>query len=99
MKNGVMIINTARGDIIKTTDALDALKSEKIGYFGLAVYEYEKGLFFEDHEADEVRDALFSELMRFPNVLISPHQAFLTKEALTEIATQTINILDHWHQD
>jgi len=98
MKNGVMIINTARGDLIKTTDALSALKSGKIGYLGLDVYEYEKGLFFEDHEADEVRDALFSELMHFPNVLISPHLAFLTKEALAEIATQTINILDHWEK-
>lgn len=99
MKNGVMIINTARGDLIKTTAALDALKSGKIGYLGLDVYEYEKGLFFEDHEADEVRDALLSKLMNYPNVLISPHQAFLTKEALEEIATQTINILDRWHQE
>ncbi|MCX2452391.1 2-hydroxyacid dehydrogenase [Pedobacter sp. PLR] len=96
MKNGVMIINTARGDLIKTSAVLDALKSGKIGYLGLDVYEYEKGLFFEDHEADEVRDALFSELMNYPNVLISPHQAFLTKESLEEIATHTINILDSW---
>lgn len=96
MKNGVMLINTARGDLIKTTAILDALKSKKIGYLGLDVYEYEKGLFFEDHEADDVRDALLSELMRYPNVLISPHQAFLTKEALEEIAIQTIAILDRW---
>lgn len=96
MKDGVMLINTARGDLIKTTAVLDALKSKKIGFLGLDVYEYEKGLFFEDHEADDVRDALFSELMRYPNVLISPHQAFLTKEALEEIATQTIAILNRW---
>lgn len=96
MKTGVMIINTARGDIIKTTAVLAALKSGKIGYLGLDVYEYEKGLFFKDHEADGIRDALLSELMSYPNVLISPHQAFLTKEALEEIATRTINILDHW---
>jgi D-lactate dehydrogenase len=96
MKTGVMIINTARGDIIKTTDVLAALKSGKIGYLGLDVYEYEKGLFFQDHEADGIRDALLSELMSYPNVLITPHQAFLTKEALEEIATQTINILDYW---
>jgi D-lactate dehydrogenase len=96
MKDGVMIINTARGDLIKTTAALDALKSGKIGYLGLDVYEYERGLFFEDHETDEFRDDLFSRLMKHPNVLISPHQAFLTKEALAEIANQTIGILDSW---
>lgn len=96
MKDGVMIINTARGELIKTTAALDALKSGKIGYLGLDVYEYEKGLFFEDHETDDFRDFLFSELMKYPNVLISPHQAFLTQEALQEISTQIIAILDHW---
>lgn len=98
MKDGVMIINTARGDLIDTKAALEALKSGKIGYLGLDVYEFEKGLFFEDHEVDGVRDALLSELMKFPNVLISPHQGFLTHEALKEIAMQTINILDRWDQ-
>lgn len=96
MKKGVMIINTARGGLIKTRDALAALKSKKIGYLGLDVYEFEKGLFFEDHEVDQVRDPLFSELMTFPNVIISPHQAFLTQEALQEIAVQTIKILNRW---
>lgn len=99
MKNGVMIINTARGDVLKTTAALSALKSGKIGYLGIDVYEYEKGLFFEDHETDGVRDPIFSELMNYPNVLVSPHQAFLTKEALDEIAKQTIKILDNWSQE
>ncbi|WGQ09847.1 2-hydroxyacid dehydrogenase [Pedobacter gandavensis] len=98
MKDGVMIINTARGDLIKTTAALAALKSKKIGYLGLDVYEYEKGLFFEDHEVDEIRDPLFSELLSYPNVLISPHQAFLTKEALEEITSHTINIMDRWSE-
>jgi D-lactate dehydrogenase len=99
MKDGVMIINTARGDLIKTKAALEALKNGKIGYLGLDVYEFEKGLFFEDHEVDGVRDALLSELMKYPNVLISPHQGFLTHEALQEIALQTINILDRWDQE
>ncbi|MNY58705.1 D-lactate dehydrogenase [compost metagenome] len=97
MKTGVMIINTARGELIKTTDALEALKTGKIGYLGLDVYEYEKDLFFEDHEVDQFRDFLFSELMKNPNVLITPHQAFLTKEALQEISTQIIATLDHWN--
>ncbi|MNL20227.1 D-lactate dehydrogenase [compost metagenome] len=96
MKKGVMIINTSRGGLIKTTDALAGLKKGKIGYLGLDVYEFEKGLFFEDHEVDQVRDPLFSELMGYPNVLISPHQAFLTHEALQEIAIQTIKILNRW---
>ena len=96
MKTGVMIINTARGGLIKTTDAMDALKRGKIGYLGLDVYENEHGLFFEDHEADQVRDPLLSELMRMPNVLITPHQAFLTTEALEEIAHETINTLNSW---
>ena len=96
MKKGVMIINTARGGLIKTTDVLAGLKKGKIGYLGLDVYEFEKGLFFEDHEVDQVRDPLFSELMGYPNVLISPHQAFLTHEALQEIAIQTIKILNRW---
>jgi D-lactate dehydrogenase len=96
MKNGVMIINTARGGLIKTSDALAGLKRKKIGYLGLDVYEFEKGLFFEDHEVDQVRDPLLSELMSHQNVLISPHQAFLTQEALQEIAAQTIKILNRW---
>lgn len=99
MKNGVMIINTARGNLIKTTAVLEALKSGKIGYLGLDVYEYEKGLYFENHDVDEIRDPLLSELMNYPNVLISPHQAFLTKEALEEIAIQTIKILDQWCEE
>lgn len=98
MKKGVMIINTARGAVIKTTDALDALKRGKIGYLGLDVYEYERGLFFEDHEDDQVRDPLLFELMKYPNVLITPHQAFLTSEALHEIAIQTIKNLNRWER-
>lgn len=98
MKKGVMIINTARGGIIKTTDALNGLKKGKIGYLGLDVYEYEKGLFFEDHEDDQIRDPLLFELMKYPNVLITPHQAFLTNEALREIATETIKNLNRWER-
>lgn len=98
MKTGVMIINTARGALIKTIDALEALKSGKIGYLGLDVYENENGIFFEDHETDPVSDPLLAELMKRRNVLISPHQAFLTKEALQEITAQTIKALDIWEK-
>jgi D-lactate dehydrogenase len=99
MKDGVMLINTSRGALINTTDVIEALCSGKIGYLGLDVYEFEKGLFFEDHEKDEKKDQLLEELMRFGNVLITPHQACLTREALQGIADQTIKNLDLWQQN
>jgi len=99
MKDGVMLINTSRGALIKTVDALEALEKGKIGYLGLDVYEYEKGLFFEDHRHDRVKDPLLEKLMAHPNVLVTPHQAFLTKEALQQIADQTIKNLDLWQQE
>lgn len=99
MKDGVMLINTSRGALIKTIDALEALEKGKIGYLGLDVYEYEKGLFFEDHRHDQVKDPLLEKLMAHANVLVTPHQAFLTKEALQQIAGQTIKNLDLWQQE
>ena len=96
MKDGVMLINTSRGALINTLDALSALESGKLGYLGLDVYEHEQGLFFEDHENDMVRDPLLQILLNHSNVLITPHQAYLTKEALQEIANQTIENLDLW---
>ncbi|SDD77384.1 D-lactate dehydrogenase [Mucilaginibacter pineti] len=99
MKSGVMLINTSRGALIRTTDVLAALKTGKIGYLGLDVYEFEKGLFFEDHEDDLVKDPLLHSLLNYPNVLVTPHQAYLTKEALQEIADQTIKNLDLWQSN
>ena len=99
MKDGVMILNTARGGLIKTKDVMYALDSGKIGYLGLDVYEFEKGLFFEDHEQDKQQDELLKRLLDHPNVLITPHQAYLTKEALQEIANKTIENLDLWQQE
>lgn len=96
MKDGVMLINTGRGGLIKTSDLPGALKSGKIGYLGLDVYEFEKDLFFTNHREDTVKDPILQELMSFPNVIISPHQAFLTIEALQEIANRTIQNLDNW---
>lgn len=96
MKNGVMLINTSRGAVINTKDVLQALDNGKIGYLGLDVYEFEKGLFFEDHTNDAEKDQLLVVLMAKPNVLITPHQAYLTKEALQEIANKTIQNLDLW---
>jgi len=63
------------------------------------VYEYEKGLFFEDHQHDIYKDPLIRNLLARENVIITPHQAYLTREALQEIANQTIYNLDMWQQD
>ncbi|MGZ3822372.1 MAG: 2-hydroxyacid dehydrogenase [Mucilaginibacter sp.] len=99
MKNGVMLINTSKGELIKTIDVIAGLETGKVGYLGLDVYEFEKGLFFEDHENDPVKDELLKDLLRHPNVLVTPHQAYLTKEALQEIANQTIQNLDLWQNN
>lgn len=96
MKDGVMIINVARGAICKTEDIIEGLKKGKIGYFGMDVYEHEQGLFFEDHSSDIVQDDLFIRLQGFKNVLITAHQAFLTREALKEDMETTIKNLSVW---
>ncbi|ASU31952.1 2-hydroxyacid dehydrogenase [Mucilaginibacter xinganensis] len=99
MKPGVMLINTSRGALIKTEDILAGLESGQVGYLGIDVYEHEKGLFFEDHENDKVKDPLLEKLMTYENVIVTPHQAYLTKEALQEIANQTIRNLDQWQNN
>lgn len=99
MKSNVMLINTSRGGLIDTGEVLNALDNGKIGYLGLDVYEFEKGLFFQDHEYDKHKDTLLRKLLAYPNVLITPHQAFLTREALQEIANQTIKNLDLWQDE
>jgi D-lactate dehydrogenase len=94
MKPGVMIVNTGRGGLVNTSDAIDALKEGKIGYLGLDVYEKEKGLFFYDHSHDIPQDDLFARLLTFKNVLLTGHQAFLTENALGNIADTTVYNLD-----
>jgi D-lactate dehydrogenase len=95
MKRGVMLINTSRGAIIKTEDLPPALDQGQIAYLGMDVYEYEKGLFFENHSLD-IKDPLLDKLLGYKNVIITPHQAFLTQEVLKQIAEQTIKSLDFW---
>ena len=94
MKPGVMLINTSRGGLVDTKAVIEGLKTKKIGYFGIDVYEEEEGLFFEDHSEDILQDDVIARLMTFNNVLITSHQAFLTKTALTNIAETTIYNLD-----
>ncbi len=96
MKDNVMIINAARGGIVNTEDVLKGLKSGKIGHFGMDVYEHEKGLFFEDHFTDIIQDDLFIRLLGHKNVIITAHQAFLTREALKENIHTTIENLQAW---
>lgn len=91
MKPGVMLINTSRGGLINTKDAIAALKSHQIGYLGIDVYEQEDKLFFKDLSDTIIEDDTIQRLMSFSNVLITAHQAFFTNEALTQIATTTLN--------
>ena len=91
MKQGVTIINTSRGALIDTRDVIQALKSGKIGYLGMDVYEEEADLFFEDLSAKIIQDDVFSRLITFPNVVITGHQAFFTSHALEKIAHTTLN--------
>jgi len=99
MKHNVMLINTSRGAIIDTEDVLTALENGQVGYLGLDVYEPEDDLVFKDHKPDAHTAPLLKKLLEHPNVLITPHQACLTRETLQEIADWTIKNLDMWQQD
>jgi len=90
MKDGVMLINTSRGALLNSQACIDALKSKKLGYLGLDVYEQESELFFKNHSDEISQDDIFSRLVSFKNVLVTGHQGFFTEEALTEIANITL---------
>ncbi|CAH0533371.1 D-lactate dehydrogenase [Vibrio stylophorae] len=90
MKPGVMIVNTSRGGLLNSSDAIEALKQGQIGALGLDVYDNEKELFFEDKSNDVIQDDIFRRLSACHNVLFTGHQAFLTKEALANIADTTL---------
>jgi D-lactate dehydrogenase len=93
MRNGVMIINTGRGALLDTYAVIKGLKSRKIGYVGLDVYEQEGALFFDDHSNDIIMDDEFERLLTFPNVLVTGHQAYFTHEALEHISETTVQNL------
>ncbi|CAM4148666.1 2-hydroxyacid dehydrogenase [Zobellia nedashkovskayae] len=90
MKDGVMIINTSRGALINTAEAIEGLKNRKIGYLGIDVYEQEENLFFEDLSEHIIQDDMILRLLSFPNVLITSHQAYFTKEAMNQITIITL---------
>ena len=95
MKSGVMLINTSRGGLIDTTAVIDGLKSGRIGHLGLDVYEEEARYFYEDYSSRLIDDDALSRLLTFPNVLVTSHQGFFTREALEQIARTTLtNISD-----
>lgn len=95
MKEGVMIINTGRGKLIKTLDLIDGLKSGKVSAAGLDVYEEENEFFFEDLSDQVLEDDVLARLLTFNNVIVTSHQAFFTKEAFMNIANTTLtNIKD-----
>lgn len=99
MKDGVFLLNTSRGMLVESEALLDALKNGKIAGAGLDVYEEETDFFFEDRSDTVRRDTILSLLVSMPNVVLTSHQAFLTKEALHNIAKVTLNNLDAFFKD
>lgn len=96
MKPGVMLINTGRGALVDTPALIGALKSGQLGYLGLDVYEEEAELFFEDRSDQPLQDDVLARLLTFPNVIVTAHQAFLTREALAAIAATTLDNIAAW---
>ncbi|MBU2948870.1 2-hydroxyacid dehydrogenase [Zobellia uliginosa] len=99
MKDGVMIINTSRGALINTAEAIEGLKNRKIGYLGIDVYEQEENLFFEDLSEHIIQDDMILRLLSFPNVLITSHQAYFTKEAMDQITIITLENIKSFEND
>jgi D-lactate dehydrogenase len=91
MKRGVMIVNTGRGALIDTPAVIRGLKNGHIGYLGLDVYEEEEQLFFRDLSSHVIQDDVFARLLTFPNVIVTAHQAFFTREALGAISETTLD--------
>jgi D-lactate dehydrogenase len=98
MKPGVMLINTSRGGLIDTTAVIDGLKSGRIGHLGLDVYEEEARYFYEDYSSRLIDDDALSRLLTFPNVVVTSHQGFFTREALEQIARTTLSNISDFAQ-
>ncbi|MDD3382669.1 MAG: 2-hydroxyacid dehydrogenase [Bacilli bacterium] len=99
MKNGVVLINTSRGALIDSEALLNSLKEGKVKAAGLDVYEEESEFFFEDFSNVIMKDEVLSALLALPNVIITSHQAFLTDEALENIATTTLENIEDFYAD
>lgn len=96
MKKGVILVNTSRGALIDSTALLEGIKERKIGAACLDVYEEESNVFFHDYSGHIVDDDILARLISMPNVIVTSHQAFLTNEALTNIADVTLNNIDEY---
>lgn len=96
MKPEAILINTARGAIVDTNALIDVLEKKKIAGYCTDVLEKEKGTFFEDHSSDGIENEQLKKLLSLPNVLLTPHQAYMTAEALSNIATTTFQNIDDW---
>jgi D-lactate dehydrogenase len=96
MKRGAMLINTGRGGLVESNALVGALKSGQLGHLGLDVYEEEGGIFFEDHSNLPLQDDVLARLLMFPNVIVTAHQAFFTREAMSEIAQTTLGNVEAW---
>lgn len=95
-KRGVMLINTSRGALVDADALVGALKTGQVGYVGLDVYEQEAEVFFQDLSGEIIQDDTLQRLLSFPNVLVTSHQAFFTRTAMTNIAETTLqNVADH----
>ncbi|WP_106793415.1 2-hydroxyacid dehydrogenase [Aquimarina sp. Aq78] len=99
MKKEAILINVARGGLVHTKDLLQALISKRIAGYGTDVYENESGIFFYDHSENKHEDKTLQQLIDLPNVILTPHQAFATKEALTTIAGTTFYNINCWQQN
>lgn len=97
MKHGVMLINTGRGALVDTKALIIGLKSGRVGSAGLDVYEEEENIFFQDLSEQVLQDDVLARLLTFPNVLVTSHQAFLTKEALASIADTTLQNIEDFN--
>lgn len=98
IKNGCIVVNTSRGALIESEALLNALQTGRAGGACLDVYEEEAGLFYEDNSAAGVRDRILSLLVSRPNVIVTSHQAYLTKEALNDIARTTLENIDSFFE-
>jgi len=98
MKKGVMIINTGRGKLIKTEDLIHGLRTHDIGSAALDVYEEEQNYFYEDRSDKMIDDDKLALLLMMPNVIVSSHQAFFTREAMHNIAETTLRNIKDWQE-
>ena len=94
MQQGTMLINTSHGGCVNIADVINGFENGNIGYYGADVYENERGVFFYDQSGKELKDEMLKKLLIMPNVLITPHQAFSTKESLTNLAATTLYNID-----